>query len=439
MLLSTIVAVALLILAFAVLRHPLLRTMAKRHAFTLAGAAAAAAITVAMVVYPDAAFEAAVEGLKLWWDIVFPALLPFFIGSQILMGLGVVHFMGVLMEPFMRPLFNLPGVGSFVMAMGLASGYPLGAILTAKLRSDGLCSRTEAERLMSTANTADPLFMTGAVAVGMFHDISLGYVIVAAHYISAVGVGLILGLFGRGRDVSAPLDVGRGNLVTRAFRALLYARRKDGRPIGRLLGDAVTTSVNSLLLIGGFIILFSVVVRILDMVGAVAALSSLLGAVLVPLGWNPAAIQPLTSGFFEITMGAKAAADASAPLPARAMAAGAVIAWSGLSVHAQVAAVTQGTDIRMGAYVLSRVLHAALAAVATAFLMGPAEPVLARLAHATAPAAAGTWLGQWAVRIQYFGSRFALCSGVLLGLSLVLSILRLPRVTLICIGRPRRR
>ena len=94
-------------------------------------------------------------------------LLPFFVFSHVLIGLGVVHFLGVLLEPIMRPLFNVPGTGSFVLAMGLASGFPLGAVLTNKLRQDRLCSKVEAERLLSFTNTADPLFMFGAVAVGM--------------------------------------------------------------------------------------------------------------------------------------------------------------------------------------------------------------------------------------------------------------------------------
>jgi len=83
--------------------------------------ALAVVITISIVRFPDEAFNAAVNGLDVWFTIVLPALLPFFIGSQLLMGLGVVHFMGVLLEPFMRPMFNVPGAGSFVMAMGLAS------------------------------------------------------------------------------------------------------------------------------------------------------------------------------------------------------------------------------------------------------------------------------------------------------------------------------
>lgn len=152
-----VTAVLVCLFLLALILHPRVRSIFRRNAFTYLGAGIAAAITVAMVIYPDAAYDSAVDGLKLWWEVVFPALLPFFIGSEILMGLGVVHFMGVLLEPFMRPLFNVPGVGSFVMAMGLASGYPLGSILTAKLRRDNLCSRTEAERLMSFTNTADPM------------------------------------------------------------------------------------------------------------------------------------------------------------------------------------------------------------------------------------------------------------------------------------------
>ena len=70
-------------------------------------------ITIAMVQYPKDAFDSAIMGLNLWWNVVFPSLLPFFILSEILMGLGVVHFIGILLEPLMRPIFNVPGVGAF--------------------------------------------------------------------------------------------------------------------------------------------------------------------------------------------------------------------------------------------------------------------------------------------------------------------------------------
>src|SRR5690606_18600866 len=62
-------------------------------------AAIAVTLTVSMIFFPEEAYSAAVKGVDVWWNIVFPALLPFFIGSEILMGLGVVHFLGVLLEP----------------------------------------------------------------------------------------------------------------------------------------------------------------------------------------------------------------------------------------------------------------------------------------------------------------------------------------------------
>ena len=125
----------------------------------------AALITILMLAFPDESFKASLAGLKLWFDIVLPALLPFFAMADILMGLGVVHFMGALLEPFMRPAFRIPGVGGFAVAMGLAGGYPIGARITGELYRKGLCNRVEAERLLAFANTADP-FIVGAVAVG---------------------------------------------------------------------------------------------------------------------------------------------------------------------------------------------------------------------------------------------------------------------------------
>lgn len=97
-----------------------------------------------------------------------PISSSFFIVSEILIGFGVVHFLGVLLEPFMRPLFKVPGIGGFVWAMGMASGYPAGAKLTARLRQQQQLSAIEAERLVSFTNSSNPLFIFGAISVGFF-------------------------------------------------------------------------------------------------------------------------------------------------------------------------------------------------------------------------------------------------------------------------------
>jgi sporulation integral membrane protein YlbJ len=327
---------------------------------------------LAVMLMPEVSFAASLEGLRVWWEIVFPALLPFFILCDVLMGLGVVHYIGALLEPLMRPLFGVPGVGAFAFAMGLASGYPIGARITARLRREGMCSRVEAERLVSFTNTADPLFMVGAVAVGMFRMPSLGATLAASHYISAVIVGLLLKFYGHRDPESSSAEAGRRSrepLLARAAHALYTARHQDGRSFGQIFGDSVRDSVATLLLIGGCIMLFSVVVRVLDVAGVTHLAATAVRWVLSPLKMSTAIIPSLMSGTFEITLGTEIASRAAAPLSQRAIAASAIIAWSGLSVFAQVAAMLHGTDVRMKPYLSARLLHAALAAAVTKALL----------------------------------------------------------------------
>ncbi|HEY8416962.1 MAG TPA: sporulation integral membrane protein YlbJ [Limnochordales bacterium] len=369
-----------------------------RSALPIYGMAAVASLLTAMILlFPEASFSASVAGLRLWLEVVFPALLPFFVMAELMMGLGVIHCIGVLLEPLMRPLFRLPGAGAFAVAIGLAAGYPLGAKVAGDLRRAGLCTGPEGERLVSFANTADPLFLAGGVAVGMFALPELAGPLAFGHYAGVFGVGLLMRFHARGgaETVERRQD---GPLLRRALEALRSARRRDGRPIGQLFGDAVRNSMNSLLFVGGVIMMFSVFLEVLTIAGVVPLAARLLAEALEYFQIHPSIADALVRGTFEITIGAQAASSAAAPLMEKAVAASAIIAWSGLSVHAQVAALLHGTDIRLGPYIAARALHSLLAAACTWVLLGPAHG-LWQAAHwpVLAPA--------WAVQPLSFGAR----------------------------------
>jgi len=327
-------------------------------------------ITVSMVLFPQEAFEASLHGFDIWWNIVFPALLPFFIMAQILIGLGIVHMMGVFLEPIMRPLFNVPGVGSFVLAMGLASGFPLGAILTADMRRKQMLGKIEAERLLSFVNTADPLFMFGAVAVGMIGVPETGILIASAHYLSTISVGLIMRFYQKNKTYIASESLSRQkNILYRSLQEMSEARKKDGRPMGQLMGDAIKKSIETMLLIGGFIILFSVIIRILTVVGLVKHFSVLINFLLNLLGLDTGLAPAVISGLLEIDLGCQFAASSHAPMQDILIVTGFIVAWSGVSVHAQVASIISDTDLSILPYIWARGIHSVLAGLYTYLLI----------------------------------------------------------------------
>lgn len=63
----------------------------------------------------------------------------------------------------MKPLFNVPGEGSFPLLMGIISGYPIGAKIVTNFRKNGICTKEEAERLITFTNNSGPLFIIGTV------------------------------------------------------------------------------------------------------------------------------------------------------------------------------------------------------------------------------------------------------------------------------------
>ncbi|AOK89745.1 sporulation integral membrane protein YlbJ [Paenibacillus sp. SEL1] len=346
-----------------------------------------------MAVYPQSSLNAGLRGLAIWWDVLFPSLFPFFVISELLLGFGIVHFIGALLDPLMQPLFRVPGCGGFVAAVSCASGYPIGAKLTAKLWEQKWITRIEGERLVAFTTSSDPIFLIGAVSVGFFHQPEIALVLGAAHYGGVLIIGLLMRFHGsRSGETDTRSDrpqptqkawskstntkaAGRNRQpgpLRQALYAMHTARLEDGRPLGELLRQAITSSLRLIIVVGGLVVFFCVILEALTNSGLMSGLHLLTASLLTACGLPPTLTESIVGGIFEVTLGAQAAGEATAAaLPFKVAAAAFVLSWGGLSVHAQVASILNMTNLRYMPFLLARAAHGIISALLALVLWRP--------------------------------------------------------------------
>lgn len=330
-------------------------------------AAGSASIAFLMIRYPEIAVKASFQGLQLWWENVFPALFPFFVLSELMIGFGVVTFAGVLLEPVMRPLFRVPGIGGFVFMMGLVSGFPAGARMTAQLYKDNKLSKTEAERLSSFTNFSNPLFLFSVAAVQFFHQAALGIVFALAHYIGNIGTGMLMRFYRHDRTVSGGKKLSL-SLFVDALKSMHRERVTRYEPFGKMLGDAVISSVRTLLAIGGFIALFSMLYQLFDQIGIIGAFGKVLSRLLSLSGFDPILGHAVVPGIFELTIGIHEIGAAPAPMEERVIFVCALLGFCGFSIQAQAVSIISQAGLSTKPFIVGRLIQAAVSGVAGLFL-----------------------------------------------------------------------
>ncbi|HEX2946456.1 MAG TPA: sporulation integral membrane protein YlbJ [Clostridia bacterium] len=318
-----------------------------------------------LILFSGSAVKAAQNGLALWAGVVVPSLFPFFVASEIINSTGFIRTSGVLLEPVMRPVFNVPGSASFALLLGITSGYPVGAKITSDLRNGGLLSRTEAERLLAFTNNSGPLFIVGAVGTGMYGSPRIGIFLLACHILACLTVGVLFRFYGR--SGGSRIKESRKKDLLKTFKTNLLSQQSQAGGFGSILGNAIRNSVATILAIGGFIVLFAVIIQLLTETGLIGALAGALSFVLSPLGLDRDVLTGVISGVFEITTGSRiASALASVPVTVKLPAVSLIIGWAGLSVHFQVMSITSVTDIRVMPYFFGKALQGIIAAIYTA-------------------------------------------------------------------------
>lgn len=322
-------------------------------------------LVFSIIIYPENSVNTALEAINTWLFIVIPSLFPFFIGAELLISSGIIDFIGIVLEPIMYPIFRVPGKGSFVFAMSVTSGYPVGASLVSELRADNSISKEEAQRLISFSSTSGPLFMIGAVSIGMLKNPAVGTLLSIAHYMGAITVGLLFRYYGSNR--LSKKTVIKDNYFKRSLNAMINLKNKRLGSISTIMSRSIESAFSSMFMIGGFIIIYSVIIEILNITGIIPNISIILNTI-IPFDLNVEFINSFLSGLLELTNGCKEIASLDITLVWKLCMISFLIGWGGLSVHSQAISFLSKTDINIKLYLLSKALHGIISSVYTYFI-----------------------------------------------------------------------
>lgn len=316
-------------------------------------------VLIGIISNPSLSLNSATQGLSTWFNILLPSLLPFLIISEILIELGFVDFIGNLLGPLMNPIFGVSGEGAFPLSMSIISGYPVGAKLTSRLREKKMITKAEGDRLITFTSTSGPSFMLGAVAVGMLNKPSIAPLILIPHYLSILFLGFVFSFYKKGRENKFK-QKNRKLIqdIKTSYNNFIYTKKS----IGSLISNSVKESLDTIFLIGGLVIFYSVLVEVLFSMRLIDNFISLLDSI-IPLDKD--LITAVITGLFEITIGCKSIALSNSNILIKILLINFIIGWSGFSIHSQVISFLNKTDLNSGLYIVSKFIHGILSSLFT--------------------------------------------------------------------------
>lgn len=284
-----------------------------------------------MLAFPKAVFSGASEGLLLWFQIILPTLFPFLLISNLLVGTGNIFYISSLFGKILSTLFHVSKNGSFAVITGFLCGYPMGAKVTADLVSSGKISKEEGKYLLSFCNNTSPIFIMNFLVWKTLRNETLLFPTLGILILSPVIVSLFTRKFylkkAGGHFLSSP-DFHPLNRKNLSFQEI---------------DDYIMDAFETLLKVGGYIILFSV---------------------LLTIGLQLTFFTPVLP-FLEITNGIVLVGNLSLPLIVQYPLLLGLTAFGGLCSVAQTQCMVQKAKLPIFPYIIEK-----LAAAGTASILG---------------------------------------------------------------------
>lgn len=249
------------------------------------------------------------------------------------------------------------GEGSYAFIMGIISGYPVGAKIINKFIEDETCTKQEAERMLAFTNNSGPLFIIGTVGISLFGDTNIGIILFITHILSCLTVGLIFGFISKHIFLSSKNRNYRNNSNTKTYNI---------SDLGTILSNSITNSISTILLIGGFIVLFSIIISILNNLNIIDLLAELLTNIRIPFEFGTG----ILTGLLELTNGVNSISCIHTKnMSYQIITCAFLLGFAGFSIFLQIFSIASKNNLSMKPYLIGKFLQGCFAALYTTIIL----------------------------------------------------------------------
>ena len=192
----------------------------------------------------------------------------------------------------------------------------------------------------------------------MFGDTRTGILLLITHILACLSVGILFRFWKRKKVSSIKFRKTSVDFI--AQKEINFAN------LGEILTSSILTSIQTILLIGGFVVLFSVIISILNHSHVFSILSSILQTVFRLLNIDSMFCNGILTGIIELTSGIKAISL----VPIKSISQSVTISsfllgFGGFCVLLQTFSIVAKSHISLKPYIIGKVLHGIFAALYT--------------------------------------------------------------------------
>jgi len=190
------------------------------------------------------------------------------------------------------------------------------------------------------------------VGITLFYDTSIGLLLLFTHILGCISVGFLFRFWKSNKK-------SKRNSNTLQTTITLNS-------LGEILSKSILSSINSIFLIGGFIVLFAIILSILEKTYILDFIELSITPVFNLLNINVNFITPILTGFLELTNGVTSISTiANRNLSINIVICAFLLGLGGISIMLQVLSIISKSDISIKPYILGKLLHGFLSSIYT--------------------------------------------------------------------------